>query len=364
MIRPQARQHEQKVNLLPLTGTSSPLTEGAMTRQLRSSRVIAPNIEAEVDHLPPESNHAEQPIRFLPSSTPTSNTPLILHAPSCSSLPGLTSADIRILRTKQRRLQRSATPIAEATRALGPHAIHGISSTWIFAQHEAGTAVCIDARGWFLTCAHCFGETVSEWRAYRRKWLLCYTGMAVQVECRVWDARRDLALAQVICIELPEPEGLGSSSSQPSRPEFTFVRLSASQSTTAPIICIGQPGADDLESKSPRKTAYDLVEVSRGRLCGMIPDVDPQDNSEIGVLKHDAWTYWGHSGAPLLRRIDGSLLGLHSSWDDATGMRHGVPLVAIQAFLSEHLPEEERGLAEFCRLEDKEPEVIVIDSSG
>lgn len=336
-----------------------------MTRQLRSSRVIAPNLEAQVGHHSQESNHVDQPIRFLPSQSSTTNVPLILHAPSRSSLPGITSADIRTLRTKQRRLQYSATLTAETTRALGTKAIHGLSSTWIFAQHEAGTAVCVDERGWFLTCAHCFGETASEWRANRRKWLLSYTGMAVQAECRVWDARRDLALAEVVCIEIPEPEMLGvsSNSSLLSRPEFAFVPLSASGSATAPIICIGQPGADDLESEAPRKTAYDLIEVSRGRLCGMIPDVDPQDNSEIGALKHDAWTYWGHSGAPLLRRVDGTLLGLHSSWDDATGMRHGVPLVAIQAFLSEHLPKEERGLAESCRLEDKEPEVIVIDSS-
>jgi hypothetical protein len=96
----------------------------------------------------------------------------------------------------------------------------------------------------------------------------------------------------------------------------------------------------------------------------MIPDVDPQDNSEIGTLKHDAWTYWGHSGAPLLRRVDGSLLGLHSSWDDSTAMRHGVPLVAIKSFLSEHLPKDELDMIESARsLEKKEPEIIVIDSS-
>jgi hypothetical protein len=99
----------------------------------------------------------------------------------------------------------------------------------------------------------------------------------------------------------------------------------------------------------------------------MIPDVDPQDNSEIGTLKHDAWTYWGHSGAPLLRRGDGSLLGLHSSWDDRTAMRHGVPLVAIKAFLDGHLPKDEvdhpESIESTRSLENKEPEIIVIDSS-
>ena len=33
----------------------------------------------------------------------------------------------------------------------------------------------------------------------------------------------------------------------------------------------------------------------------------------------------------------GGLLGLHSSWDDKTAMRHGVPLVAVRAFLALHL---------------------------
>lgn len=331
-----------------------------MPRRLRSNRESPPAVEVEIDLAHQKSHQLERPVRFLTTATPTpAHSPLILRTPS--RLPGIINEDLRILRTKQRRLQLSASLTAQAARELGPWAVQGLASTLIFAQHEAGTAVCIDARGWMLTCAHCFGETDQEWRAHRRKWLLCYTGLAVQVECRVWDARRDLALAKVIRIEAPEE----LSSRHPTTPVFASVPLSTSQSTTAPIICIGQPGADDLESAAPRKTAYDLIEISRGRLCGTIPNVDPQDNSEIGALKHDAWTYWGHSGAPLLRRVDGSLLGLHSSWDDSTAMRHGVPLIAIKEFLSEHLPpNNEIALTEFaCNFERKEPEVIVIDSS-
>ncbi len=63
---------------------------------------------------------------------------------------------------------------------------------------------------------------------------------------------------------------------------------------------------------------------------GMIPGADPQKNSEIGTLKHDAWTYWGHSGAPLLLEEDGTLIGLHSSWDDQTTMRRKL---SFQSFL-------------------------------
>ncbi|KAJ7240874.1 hypothetical protein B0H12DRAFT_1134356 [Mycena haematopus] len=68
----------------------------------------------------------------------------------------------------------------------------------------------------------------------------------------------------------------------------------------------------------------------------MVLGADPHDNSEIGTLRHDAWTYWGHSGAPLIDEAEGTLVGLHSSWDDETAMRHGVPHAAIQAFLHSH----------------------------
>lgn len=70
----------------------------------------------------------------------------------------------------------------------------------------------------------------------------------------------------------------------------------------------------------------------------MVSGQDPNDNEEIGSLMHDAWTYWGHSGAPLLLRGgEGGLVGLHSIWDEGTGMRHGVPAAAIESSLGEWL---------------------------
>ena len=144
------------------------------------------------------------------------------------------------------------------------------------------------------------------------------------------DALRDLALLKIIAVESFDAlEGQGGHA-------FVFPHVPVSilaPSIGDPIVCIGQPGRDDLESTTARETKYNLIEVSRGTFRGMIRDIDPHDNSEIGVMMHDAWTYWGHSGAPLLRVQDGSLVGLHSSWDDETAMRHGVPLVAIKYFL-------------------------------
>lgn len=184
-----------------------------------------------------------------------------------------------------------------------------------------------------LTCSHCFCDFKYEYQAdSKRRWLLSYTGLAVQIECRFWDSKRDLALCKIIAIE----SDVGKSGDVAT---FHYVRLASSAPRVkSSVICIGQPGADDLESKVARRTKYNLVEVSEGTFRGLVRDVDPQDNSDIGAMMHDAWTYWGHSGVPLLRSEDKALIGLHSSWDDQTAMRHGIPLAAIQEFLQQHLP--------------------------
>ncbi|KAL3476561.1 trypsin-like cysteine/serine peptidase domain-containing protein [Aspergillus californicus] len=297
-----------------------------MTRILRSSARAQPESD-----LPGQIGN---PDKELPSQLQDTNVKFI--PPSkLTQLPDLNPEETTLLRKKQHRLRLSTTITRRTATKYGPHISNALSATFIFAQHEAGTAVCVDPQGWILTCAHCFGESEEEWQSNRRKWLLGYTGLAVQVECRVWDCTRDLALAKVSAVE-----GLTA-------PGFPSVVLPLSPPTASdyartPVICIGQPGADDLESSKPKSTDYDLVEISEGRLRGLVPGANPQDNSEIGTLKHDAWTYWGHSGAPLVSRETGVLLGLHSSWDDETAMRHGVPVVAIQEFLAIHLPQKDR----------------------
>lgn len=245
-------------------------------------------------------------------------------------LPGLPPAELKLLREKQTRL-RSTAPATLASLPTGDHTRNALESTLIFAQYEAGTAICVDPAGWVLTCAHCFGDSEEEYNAAtKRRWLLFYTGLAVQVECRFWDAQRDLALLKVIAVETDEAGYM---------PNFRYVPLSTNKlPIKMSILCIGQPGRDDLESTSEKRTKYNLVEVSEGTFRGMVSGKDPQDNSEIGTLMHDAWTYWGHSGAPLLRGSNGALVGLHSSWDDQTAMRHGIPAVAIRDFFRENLP--------------------------
>lgn len=108
---------------------------------------------------------------------------------------------------------------------------------------------------------------------------------------------------------------------------------------SASLICIGHPGSEDLESStSGVKTGYDALHISTGKYHDLAPGQDSQDKSKIGAPKHDCWTYWGHSGAPLVDKETGDLVGLHSSWGDETGMRRGVPLHAILKFSTEDGP--------------------------
>lgn len=295
----------------------------SMSGNRRSVR-LTPNVAA----LASKAVTIPSPICFITSSPSSSPTAIEFVAPG-TSLPGLSSKELNLLRKKQSQLKANASSTVESLPA-GANLQNALAASLIFAQYEAGSAVCIDAIGWILTCSHCFGDTEEEWQVNKRKWLLYYTGLAVQVECQVWDPKRDLALMQVIAIETSAGKN-GETAIFCSVPVSTLA-----PAFKTPTVCIGQPGRDDLESATNRRTKYNLVEVSRGTFRGMIPGADPHDNSEIGTLKHDAWTYWGHSGAPLLREADGTLIGLHSSWDDQTAMRHGIPLVAITHFLQEH----------------------------
>jgi hypothetical protein len=91
-------------------------------------------------------------------------------------------------------------------------------------------------------------------------------------------------------------------------------------------------------------------------------DDDLHDNSVIGKLKHDAWTEWGHSGGALVRQDDGTLIGVHSSWDEETWMRHGVPGVAIQWFLRQEREKmREKGLVMGGDFGDHKEIVIVLN---
>lgn len=232
----------------------------------------------------------------------------------------------------------------------------------IFAQHEAGSGVCIDPSGIILTCAHCVEEREGVSGLGATHLVLFVCGVYCYTKCIAWDPTRDLALIQVTKILSNKSDRTfrnvdsnnsasnnndGSSSNSHSRTNsgsnfdnFPFISIASPGSfkVNLPIICIGQPGANDLETDEiGKKTDYPLVSVSVGKFKGFVQQDDGsynlQDNSEIGQLKQNAWTYWGHSGGALISSATGELIGLHSSWDDNTGMRHGVANECILEFL-------------------------------
>ncbi|MEZ4365467.1 MAG: serine protease [Kofleriaceae bacterium] len=128
-----------------------------------------------------------------------------------------------------------------------------------------------------------------------------------------FDARLDLAL-----LELRGARGL------------PVARLAArAPSAGIEIAVIGQPGTRSPEGAA---TGYQPWHVSTGTIRGFV-DGSRTGDQHLGRTKHDAWTYWGHSGSPLFDRT-GAVVGLHNSWDARTAMRHAVTWEAIAAFLA------------------------------
>ncbi|KAJ7746173.1 hypothetical protein DFH07DRAFT_592287 [Mycena maculata] len=224
----------------------------------------------------------DTPSALAPTVPAPVATPSLQIVKPGSRLPGLKGSELALLREKQRKLKAQASATLASLPNDSPQMRTALEASLIFAQEEAGSAVCVEPTGWVLTCAHCIGETEEDYRQSPSRWLLFYTGLAVRVECRAWDPKRDLALLKIVAIECTGPV-----------PLFSFLRPSPDAPQKGnPIVCIGQPGQDDLEASSARRTNYPFVFVSEGAFRGMVRGADPHDNTEIGTLKHDAWTYW------------------------------------------------------------------------
>ena len=99
------------------------------------------------------------------------------------------------------------------------------------------------------------------------------------------------------------------------------------------VAIVGQPGTRTPDGEA---TGYQPWHVSTGAIRGYRKGARTGEQ-HLGRLKHDAWTYWGHSGSPLFDRT-GAIVALHNSWDSATAMRHGVTWEAITAFLAASRP--------------------------
>ncbi|RKU47557.1 hypothetical protein DL546_006699 [Coniochaeta pulveracea] len=298
--------------------TFSPRRTRLQRRQLSSattSKAIDPAVTADPSSLPSLQQEGANPISNIPVRPPISVT-------------RLPRADHNLLLTKHDLLKSQSINVPQDLKRRAPDAA---SATLIFAQQEAGTAVCIHPSGLLLTCAHCIAKEAADVKPEKTFWLLFASGTVVGARCVAWDQHRDLALLRIVAAA-----GVDDSSVTVA---FPAVQVADYRPLLgAQLVCIGHPGSEDFEAAEPGvKTGYDVLHLSTGTFHGYAEGQDLQDNSDIGALKHDCWTYWGHSGAPLLERDSGRLVGLHSSWDDETGMRRGIALEALKEFLEGRL---------------------------
>ncbi len=112
--------------------------------------------------------------------------------------------------------------------------------------------------------------------------------------------------------------------------DLPYAPLSPKPAEVGTWICaIGQPGS---RTPSGEATGYGAFHVSTGQIRGF--KRNRLGDQSLGGVKHDAWTYWGHSGCPLFN-ADGEIVAIHNSWDSTTAMRHGVTHEAIMYFLKE-----------------------------
>jgi len=170
---------------------------------------------------------------------------------------------------------------------------------------DRGSGVCISADGHVLTCAHVARKLGNQLSASFPD------GRKFTATCIALDSRLDLAL-----LKLDTNENL----------PFASLAAAAPAKGTR-IVCIGQPGS---RTPSGEKTGYQPFHVSTGKIRGFLDD--PLGDQALGRTKHDAWTYWGHSGSPLFNE-SGQLIALHNSWDSTTAMRHAITYQAIVHFL-------------------------------
>lgn len=171
-----------------------------------------------------------------------------------------------------------------------------------------GSGVNIASHGLVLTAAH----VVDRKRAH--KTVVFPDGRTFKGTVTAIDHKLDLAV-----LELDKAQNLPYAALAPKAPK-----------RGAKVVVIGQPGKRTPGGKS---TGYAYWHVSVGKIRGFLRN--RLGNQGLGRTKHDAWTYWGHSGSPLFDRT-GRIVALHNSWDSTTAMRHAVTWEAIAKFVNEY----------------------------
>lgn len=163
-----------------------------------------------------------------------------------------------------------------------------------------GSAVNLTPQGHLLTAAHVIkrlgARTTATFPDGRR-----YSGICIAI-----DQNFDLAIVK-----------LSTNDTLPTA-KISY----ASPAARTRVVCIGPYKVGGIAAP---------FSVSTGRIAGFHGDrLGPQ--RPLGATKHTAWTYYGHSGAPIFNEY-GEIVALHNTWNSATATRHAVPCEAIVKFL-------------------------------
>jgi hypothetical protein len=158
-------------------------------------------------------------------------------------------------------------------------------------------------------------------------------------ECVAADETRDLALLRLLDPPRADSDADATGPTAPIPTPTVPAGLTAAR--VAPpggdgvgvaVVAVGNPHDRDLEApegSAPREMGYTPFWVSVGEVL----DVAETPSGGLGRLKHGCWTYWGHSGCPIVD-ARGELVGVHNSWDDRDAARHGACLEDVRSFLA------------------------------
>ena len=196
-----------------------------------------------------------------------------------------------------------------------------------------GSAVCINEKGYILTCAHAappFEDDNTKESLY-----IFPSGEIIKALTLDKDEKIDLALLQIISV-YKNKKFINIKNLTNKKFPYAKIKIpkdSKNEAKGKNIFCIGNP-CFTMENDDGKieNNEYKPFWISFGKIKGYLKDpIFCKD--DLGPLIHNCWTYWGHSGAPIFN-FDGELVGMHNSWNEKNANRHGNSLLGIIKFLS------------------------------
>lgn len=163
-----------------------------------------------------------------------------------------------------------------------------------------GTGVVVSPEGMILTAYHVVDS-------YRGEVPIRFSnGDTINARIVASSKLQDLAL-----LKLPTP----------SKTAYPYAPIARSEpGVGSEVVIVGHPGA---------KSGRDAWHASTGEILWYGDMVGIR-----GDLAYNAWTYWGHSGSPVFD-TRGAVIGIHNSWNDRNGWRHGLRLGTVRSFLQD-----------------------------